>query len=121
MIFPRKSSIQRQLTGVVLFTSFLGLGIACTVIQLYERASFRNALTDEVSALADTVGANSAATLTFEDHKAAAEILGGLRAEPHIVEACVYDGKGNVFAVYRRAGNVIASPPAFQGGRERGV
>jgi len=114
MLFRHKSSIRQQLTGVVLFTSFLGLGIACAVIQLYERASFRSALTEEVAALADTVGANSAATLTFEDHKAATEILGGLRAEPHIVEACVYDSKGNVFAVYRRSANVIASPPAFQ-------
>ena len=78
---------------------------------------FRNALTEEVTTLADTVGANSAAMLTFEDHKAAEEILGGLRAEPHIVEACVYDSRGNVFAAYRRSGNAIASPPAFRGER----
>ncbi len=116
MPYTDKNSIQRQLTNVVLFTSFLGLGIACTAIQLYERASFRNALTEEVTTLADTVGANSAAMLTFEDHKAAEEILGGLRAEPHIVEACVYDSRGNVFAAYRRSGNAIASPPAFQEG-----
>ena len=39
MPYTDKNSIQRQLTNVVLFTSFLGLGIACTAIQLYERAS----------------------------------------------------------------------------------
>jgi PAS domain S-box-containing protein len=114
--YRRKSSIRQQLTTVVLFTSFLGLTIACTAIELYERASFRGALIEEVSALADTVGANSAASLTFEDRKAAEETLGGLRAEPHIVEACVYDSKGSMFGEYRRGGNQGARRLAFQAG-----
>jgi PAS domain S-box-containing protein len=116
MPYRRKSSIRQQLTTVVLFTSFLGLGIACTAIELYERASFRSELIEEVGALADTVGANSAASLTFEDHKAAEETLAGLRTEPHIVEACIYDGKGSVFGEYRRGGNQGVRRLEFQAG-----
>jgi signal transduction histidine kinase/CheY-like chemotaxis protein len=108
---PFKSpSIQRKLAIVVLCTSLLGLGIACAAFELYERANFRRALTDELTALADTVGANSAASLAFEDHKSARDVLAGLSAEHHIVAACLYDSHGTIFAEYRRPG----SGPAFQ-------
>jgi PAS domain S-box-containing protein len=108
---PFKSpSIQRKLAIVVLCTSLLGLGIACAAFELYERTSFRRALTDELTALADTVGANSAASLAFDDRKSARDVLAGLSAEHHIVAACLYDSHGTIFAEYRRPG----SGPAFQ-------
>ena len=108
---PFKSpSIQRKLAIVVLCTSLLGLGIACAAFELYERTSFRRALTDELTALADTVGANSAASLAFDDRKSARDVLAGLSAEHHIVAACLYDSHGTIFAEYRRPG----SGPEFQ-------
>ncbi|HET7108973.1 MAG TPA: response regulator [Candidatus Acidoferrum sp.] len=61
-------------------------------------------MTAEVTTLAETVGANSAASLMFEDDESAREILRGLRAEPHIVAACVYDREGRAFAEYLRSG-----------------
>jgi PAS domain S-box-containing protein len=82
----------------------LGLGIACTAFELYERASYRRALTDELEALADTVGANSAASLTFDDRKSAQEVLAALSAEHHIVAVCLYNPYGRPFAEYRRPG-----------------
>jgi signal transduction histidine kinase/CheY-like chemotaxis protein len=108
---PFKSpSIQRKLAIVVLCTSLLGLGIACAAFELYERTNFRRALTDELTALADTVGANSAATLAFDDRKSARDVLAGLSAEHHIVAACLYDSHGTIFAEYRRPG----SEPEFE-------
>ncbi len=98
------SSIRRQLTHVVLCTSLFGLGIVCAVFELYERASFRRTLSEELSTLADTVGANSAASLTFNDRKSAEEVLAGLGAEHHIVAACLYNTSGQAFAEYRRPG-----------------
>ena len=110
----RKASIRQQLTNVVVLASFLALTIACSAFQLYERASYREALTQEVTTLADTVGANSAASVTFEDQKAAGDILGGLRAEPHIVDACIYNAEERVFAEYRRAGDGKAGHAAYR-------
>ena len=100
----RNSSIRRQLTLVVLATSLFGLGIVCGVFELYERASFRRSLTEELSTLADTVGANSAASLTFNDRKTAEDVLAGLSAEHHILAACLYNTYGQAFAEYRRPG-----------------
>jgi PAS domain S-box-containing protein len=100
----RSLSIQRKLTVVVLCTCLLGLGMACTAFELYERASFRRALTDELTALAETIGENSTASLAFDDRKAAREVLNGLSAEHHIVAACLYDTHQKPFAEYRRPG-----------------
>ncbi|MGB7283047.1 MAG: response regulator [Candidatus Acidiferrum sp.] len=61
-------------------------------------------MTSELSAIADTMGANSAASLAFNDRKSAEGILGALRAEHHIIAACLYDNHGQIFAEYRRPG-----------------
>jgi two-component system sensor histidine kinase/response regulator len=98
------SSIRRQLALVVLCTSLFGLGIVCAVFELYERASFRRTLTEELSTLADTVGANSAASLTFYDRKSAEDVLAELGTEHHILAACLFNTHGRAFAEYRRPG-----------------
>ncbi|MHB8501004.1 MAG: response regulator [Candidatus Acidiferrales bacterium] len=59
-------------------------------------------MTSELSVLADTLGANTAASLAFSDRKSAQDMLSALRADRHIVAACLYDGHGTVFAEYRR-------------------
>jgi two-component system sensor histidine kinase/response regulator len=100
----RNTSIQRKLTFVIVCTSVVGLSLACLSFDLYERSSFRAAMTSELSALADTLGANAAAALTFYDRKSAQDVLAGLRAEEHVTDALLYDGQGTLFAEYHRAG-----------------
>jgi PAS domain S-box-containing protein len=120
MSFYRDASIQRKLTFVVLCTSLLGLSLACSAFEIYERVGFRAAMTSELSALADTLGANTAASLAFNDQKSAQDMLGALRAERHIVAACLYDAGGNIFAEYRRTGvDAAFKMPAPQADGER--
>jgi PAS domain S-box-containing protein len=104
MAFYQDTSIRRKLTFVVLCTSLLGLSLACMGLEIYERANFRDSLTNELGVLADTLGANSAASLVFNDRKSAQEMLAALRAEPHIIAACLYDNDGHIFAEYRHTG-----------------
>jgi signal transduction histidine kinase/DNA-binding response OmpR family regulator len=100
----KNASIQRKLTFVIVCTSLVGLCLACLSFELYERASFRAAMISELSALADTLGANTAASLAFNDRKSAVDMLGALRSERHIVGAYLYDSRGTVFAEYWRDG-----------------
>jgi hypothetical protein len=102
MAFIRTGSIQRKLTLVIFFASVLGLSITCLALELYERASFRTSMTTELAFHAEMLELNTAASITFNDRKSAQNILAALRAEPHIVAACIYDG--NIFAEYRREG-----------------
>jgi len=100
----RNASILRKLTFVIVCTSLAGLSLACLSFDLFEKARFRAEMTTEITVLADTLGANTAATLAFDDRKSAQEMLAALRAESHIVAACLYDRHGKVFAEYRRDG-----------------
>jgi diguanylate cyclase len=109
-VFLQNTSIRRKLTVVNLATSCLALGFACLGFALYERASFRAAMKSELSTLADTLGANTAASLTFNEPKSAQKVLSALRAESHIVMACLYDNERTLFAEYRRPGVPAGTP-----------
>ena len=100
----RRSSIHQKLTAIILATSCLALGLASVGYALYERANYRAMLASELSALGDTLGANTAASLMFNDRKSAREMLGALQSEKHIMAGCLYDRGGKVFAEYRRPG-----------------
>jgi signal transduction histidine kinase/CheY-like chemotaxis protein len=113
-VFQQNNSIRGKLTVVNLATSCLALGLACLGFTLYERASFRAEMRNELSTLADTLGANTAASLTFNEPKSAQKVLSALRAESHIVMACLYDNERAVFAEYRRPGVPPGTPmPAW--------
>ena len=112
----RNSSIQRKLAGVILGTSCLALALACVGFAFYQRTSVRATMTSELSTLADTLGANTAASLMFNDRKSAHDMLGALGGEKHIVAACLYDNQGKIFTEYRRTGLAASfDMPAWQG------
>ena len=105
MAFIRTASIQRKLTLVIFFACVLGLSTTCLAFELYEKAMFRSSMISELTAHADMLGLNTAASLTFNDRNSATDILAALRVEGHIIAGCIYDNHGNIFADYRRAGS----------------
>src|SRR5215469_1027030 len=107
--------IRRKLAIVTLGATVLALLLACLAFSMYERASFRATTVTELTALADTLGLNAAASLTFTDKKTAEEMLSALRAEHHVLAACLYDERGQRFAEYRRSDLASDFPmPALQ-------
>src|SRR5258708_18670201 len=72
-------------------------------------------MSNELSTLADTLGANAAASLPFHEPKSAQQMLSALRAETHIVTACLSDNERTLFAEYRGPGVPPDSPmPPWQ-------
>jgi len=102
MFFPNMS-FHRKLTILVAVSTFSALAMACLGLALFERHSFRNARMNELALLGNTLGANTAASVSFNDQKGAGEMLGALRADPGLIAAYLYDNSGIVFAEYRRA------------------
>jgi signal transduction histidine kinase/DNA-binding response OmpR family regulator len=100
----RDLPIRRKLALLILTASVLAVLLACMGFAVYERQNFRANTDNELRALADTLGANTAASLAFNDRKTAREMLAALRADHDVLGACLYDIKGNIFAEYRRAG-----------------
>src|SRR5580692_2587964 len=101
----RDLSIRFKLTILILSTSVLAVLLASFGFALYERQSYRASAVRELTALADTLGANTAASLAFNDQGTAEEMLRALATEPNVLVACLYDNEGRIFAKYRRSGD----------------
>ena len=93
-------SIQQKLTGITLAVSGTLLGLACLTLVTTDLLTSREALIQEMSSLADLVGTNSTAALTFDDRKAATETLAALSHHPNVQFAAIYDRSGILFARY---------------------
>ncbi|MGA3045696.1 MAG: diguanylate cyclase, partial [Terracidiphilus sp.] len=100
----RDFSIRFNLALLILSTSALAVLLASFGFAIYERQSYRASAVRELAALADTLGANTAASLAFDDKKTAEEMLGALATEPHVLVARLYDSRGSIFAEFRRSG-----------------
>jgi diguanylate cyclase (GGDEF)-like protein/PAS domain S-box-containing protein len=101
----RNLSIRIKLAILILTASGIAVVLASLDFAIYERQSYRASAISELTALADTLGANTAASLAFNDQKTAKAMLGALAIEPHLLAACLYDNQGRIFAEYRSKGS----------------
>jgi signal transduction histidine kinase/CheY-like chemotaxis protein len=111
--FLARLSIKRKLILVNMTTTLIALVVAGAIFGLYDYLTWQQALLAKLIAVSDIVGGNSAAAITFDDKKAAGEILGRLRAQESIRGAAIYDDKSRMLASFDRSGGSYA--PACDG------
>ena len=104
----RNLSIRRKLTIVTMATALTALLVAGGIFGAYDFVTSRRALLEKISAVADIIGDNSAAALTFDDSRAAAAILARLRTQSSIRGAALYDAQMRVFASFDPTGRGYA-------------
>jgi two-component sensor histidine kinase len=107
----RDISINRKLSLIITLTSVIALLLACAAFVTYDWIDSRQTLVSRVTTLAEMVGTNSTAALTFDNEQDIIETLDALRTAPHIVEACVYAESNRVFAKYHRDAIDFTPPP----------
>ena len=100
----RRQSVARKLTTTALTTSGVTLIAACTVFATYDYVNSRSRLVRDVTMLADIVGTNSTAALTFKDAAAAADTLRATAVNEHILDARLFTRDGTLLATYMRPG-----------------
>jgi PAS domain S-box-containing protein len=96
----RDLPIERKLLVVILVTTFSVLALTAVVLLTYEIHSYRQTTTRAITTMAELVGANSTAAVIYDDRKLAQEILSGLRADPDIVAAAIFDQNGKRYVTY---------------------
>src|SRR2546425_5108766 len=96
----KDTPIQRKLMTILLLTSGTVLLLTCAAFFVYDLLTFRQATVRELSTLGEIIAANSTAALAFDNQEDAKEILSALKAQQHIVSACLYDKEGGLFATY---------------------
>ncbi len=109
----RDLSIRLKITAVVFVVCSVAVFVACTVFAAYDFTTFRHSLARQLGTTAEIIGANTTAAIEFGDSNSAEEILRSLRAQPHIVEACIYTREGAVLAYYTRNPKQVFTAPAL--------
>jgi len=99
------------MTAIGVATSAVSLAIACAVIGMLDVETGARRVVRDTKLLADVVGANSTAALAFDDARSAAEILGAVGINEHVMTAALLLRDGRVFARYARTDG--AALPAF--------
>lgn len=94
-------SITRKLALVILLTCMATLIVASVALGVYDRQVAFQTLQQHASQLASLLATNSSAALLFEDQDAASEMLMGLRSQPDVHAAAIYDADNRPFARYR--------------------
>ena len=85
-------------------TSSVTLLLAGAAYVTYDLITFRQAMSRDLTILADIIGNNSTAALAFDDQQAGSATLASLRAQEHIASACLYGKEGRLFAAYSPGG-----------------
>jgi len=92
--------IQKRLMRGIALISVIKLLIICGLFFAFGFYTFRETTLEKLSTLGKVIAVNSTAALAFDNQEDAKDILTALKAESHIVAACLYDKKGNLFAHY---------------------
>src|SRR5579864_2923306 len=102
MNWTSKLSLRRKLTLVIMINTVVALCVAGIAFAEYGVYRFKELRLEDLNALANILGTNSTAPLTFKDPNSAQDILRALAAKPHILSAVIFDRDGKPFAVYHR-------------------
>src|SRR3954465_6477510 len=92
-ILSRETPIRRKLMTMILATSGVVLLLTCAGFIGYEFATYRQTSIRQLSTLGEIIAAESTGARAFATQRDATEILAALKAEPHVVAACLYDTK----------------------------
>jgi signal transduction histidine kinase/CheY-like chemotaxis protein len=110
----RNLPVRHKLRLVIMGTVTVALLCACAAVLAYDRVAARNSMRNDLDVLAEMLGANSTAALSFDDAQAAAEILSTLRAKRHIVSAVVFTAGGRPLAGYHSPSGRAEALPAIR-------
>ncbi len=113
----RNFSLRGKLTLFIMLTCSAALLLASAAMISYNLYAFRRATVNDLRALADVIGSNSAAAGAFQNPKIAQGILRALEAKEHVTAAAIYNRHGQVLATYLRGGRQTTFvPPAPRDG-----
>jgi signal transduction histidine kinase/CheY-like chemotaxis protein len=96
--------IKRKLIFIIMLIVSATLLLACGAFVVNDLYTLKASMVKDNTILADLIGIDSTAALSFNNQHDAAETLEDLRAEPDLNAACIYAKNGSPFAIYTRGG-----------------
>ena len=83
-------SIKRKLYIIIMTITMIALFLAYSAFIIYDITAFKKTMVINTTTLAELIGTNSSAALTFDNAKDATETLSALAAEKSVKAAAVY-------------------------------
>jgi len=114
MISIRNLSFRKKLIAIQLLTAFIVLLFYGLFLVFNDMREYRKSVVNQLTTMAQLIGANSISALNFLDNAAAEEILSSLNTEEKIVNAWICDADGNLFAQYSKNGYIDFSFPKVE-------
>jgi signal transduction histidine kinase/DNA-binding response OmpR family regulator len=96
----RDIPIRQKLTMVIMLISSMALLLSATIFILVDLYTTQKMMLRNLEMMAQIVGENSQAAITFDDPQAAEETLSALKAVPEILSGVIYLEDGSEFAQY---------------------
>lgn len=107
----RDFPIKHKLTIIIMLTSIFVLLLTATGFLIYEIIGFKKTMVSDLTSLAEVIGRNCTAALSFNDEKSAYETLSALSAKPNVTTACIYTKEGRIFARFQSPKSTGTAPP----------
>lgn len=95
-------SLKRKFLISALFTTVVALLVACSAMVVFNLRDYREDVENDVATQALLISRAVTPALQFHDPDSAQMYLELLRHQPDIIEAAIYDEKGQLFASYQR-------------------
>ncbi|MCP4700826.1 MAG: response regulator [Gammaproteobacteria bacterium] len=109
--FAGPSSIKGKLLLIIMLASSISLLVASSFIVHNEIQYIRNSMKRNLASMAELMSYSTSAALAFNDRRNAENALSILlQGQEHIVYACIYDERGDMFANYSKPGEQKISP-----------
>lgn len=99
--FFQKLLIREKLILIITLTSAIALALAFTAFSINDLWVLSQKQKNKLDIIARIVAENSQAAISFQDSKAAEDLLESLKVEPHITAAGIYDHTGKNLAKYK--------------------
>ncbi|SPE42613.1 Sensor histidine kinase response regulator, HAMP and Hpt domain-containing [Candidatus Sulfopaludibacter sp. SbA3] len=103
-------SLKQKLQSIIMATVAAALLLVCSLMFASEIAGRRSDMQEELQVLAQMIGQNSIAALSFGDRDSAGQLLQGLESQPGILSAGLYSADGRLFTAYQQSGVAAAVP-----------
>jgi len=100
MFNMRNLSIKTKLIVMMTVTTGVGVLFMAIIVSINEAIIRHEAITTELSTLAEVIGSQSTGAIEFNDLKTAIENLNALSAKQNIIYAAIMKKNGQVFAEY---------------------
>jgi two-component system, NtrC family, sensor kinase len=96
----KNMSIKTKLMVLTMLAVMTAMTLACIGFVANDIRLIRADMTQQLTALAEVVGANTTAALTFDDADTATQLLGSLKMQRVVDSATLFNAEGELFATF---------------------